>query len=58
MEIRVVENTKDFEVDVLVVNKFEDGQTSNPLVNKYAPETFKGKSGETVLIHTRGEMPS
>ena len=58
MEIKVVENTKDIECDVLVVNKFEDELTSNPLVNKYAPETFKGKSGETFLIHTRGEMPS
>ena len=58
MEIKVVENAKDIECDVLVVNKFEDELTSNPLVNKYAPETFKGKAGETFVIHTRGELPS
>ncbi len=58
MDIKIVDNTKDIECDVLVVNKFEEELTSNPLVNKYAPETFKGKVGETFLIHTRGEMPS
>ena len=58
MEIKVVENAKDIECDVLVVNKFEDELTSNPLVNKYAPETFKGKAGETFVIHTRGELLS
>ena len=58
MEIKIVENTKDIECDVLVVNKFEDELTSNPLINKYAPETFRGKVGETFAIHTRGEMLS
>ena len=58
MEIKVVENTKDVQCDVLVVNKFEEELTSNPLVNKYAPETFKGKAGEAFVIHTRGELPS
>lgn len=58
MEIKVVENSKDIECDVLIVNKFEDELTSNPLVNRYAPETFRGKSGELFTIHTRGELPS
>ena len=58
MEIKIVENTRDVECDVLIVNKFEDELTSNPLVNKYAPDTFKGKSGESFVIHTRGELPS
>ena len=58
MEIKVVENAKDIECDVLVVNKFEDELTSNPLVNKYAPETFKGKPGECFVIHSRGELPA
>ena len=58
MEIKIVENTRDVECDVLIVNKFEDELTSNPLVNKYAPDTFKGKPGESFVIHTRGELPS
>ena len=58
MEIKIVENARDIECDVLIVNKFEDALTSNPLINKYAPETFKGKVGETFVIHTRGELPS
>lgn len=58
MDIKVIENSKDIECDVLIVNKFEDELTSNPLVNKYAPETFRGKVGETFVIHTREELPS
>ncbi|MBQ8668342.1 leucyl aminopeptidase [bacterium] len=58
MEIKVVENTKEIQCDVLIVNKFVDELTSNPLINKFAPDTFKGKAGETFLIHTHGEAPS
>lgn len=58
METKIVNNTRDVECDVLVVNKFEDELTSNPLVNKFAPETFTGKAGEIFLLHTHGELPS
>ena len=58
MEIKVVDSTRDVSCDVLIVNKFEGELTSNPLVNKYAPDTFKGKPGEIFLIHTRNEFPS
>lgn len=58
MEIKIVDSTKDVSCDVLIVNKFEGELTSNPLVNKYAPDTFKGKPGELFLIHTRNEFPS
>ena len=58
MEIKVVESTKDVSCDVLIVNKFEGELTSNPLVNKFAPNTFTGKAGETFLIHTQGQYPS
>ncbi|MBQ8458668.1 leucyl aminopeptidase [bacterium] len=58
MEIKLVEDTKEIVCDVLIVNKFEDKQTSNELINKFAPETFKGKKGETFLIHTHGSLPS
>ena len=51
MEIKVVQDAKSIEADILVVNKFEDENTSNELANKYAVEqdNFKGKFGETYL---------
>lgn len=58
MEIKVVENTKDVLCDVLIINKFEGKETSNPLVNRFAPETFTGKSGQIFVIHTQKEFPS
>ncbi len=58
MEIRVVDNTRDISCDVLIINKFEGKQTSNPLVNRFAPETFTGKKGEIFVIHTQKEYPS
>ncbi len=58
MEIKIVDSTKDVTCDVLIVNKFEGELTSNPLINKFAPDTFKGKAGELFLIHTRNEFPS
>lgn len=58
MEIKIVENTKDTVCDVLIVNKFEGKETSNPLVNRFAPETFEGKAGQTFVIHTQKEYPS
>lgn len=57
MEIKVVENTKNEESDILVVNMFEEGKTSSDLANQYAIEEdgFKGKFGETYLLPTYGK---
>ena len=59
MEIKVVENAAAIESDILVVNQFEDGRTTNNLANKYAvdEDNFKGKFGETYLLHTLGNEP-
>ena len=59
MEIKVIENTKEIESDILVVNMFEGGKTSNDLANQYAVEEdqFKGKFGETYLLPTYGKEP-
>ena len=56
MEIKVVQNAKTIEADILVVNKFEGENTTNELANKYAVEqdNFKGKFGETYLLPTYG----
>lgn len=58
MEIKIVDNTKDVLCDVLIINKFEGCETSNPLVNKFAPESFEGKAGQMFLIHTQNEYPA
>lgn len=58
MEIKVVNNAKEISCDVLIVNKFEGELTSNSLVNKFAPDTFTGKAGQTFLIHSQGQYPS
>lgn len=58
MEIKIVENTKDVICDVLIINKFEGKETSNPLVNRFAPESFTGKAGQIFVIHTQKEYPS
>lgn len=57
MEIKVVENTKAIESDILVVNMFEGEQTSSDLANTYAinEDGFKGKFGETYLLPTYGK---
>ena len=59
MEIKVVENVKSIESDILVVNLFEGEKTSNDLANEYAVEqdNFKGKFGETYLLPTYGKEP-
>ena len=57
MKINVVENARNLECDVLVVNQFEGEKTSNELANKYAVEedNFEGKSGETYVLPTYGQ---
>ena len=58
MEIKFVQDTMQTPCDVLIINKFEGKNTSNELVNKYAPDNFTGKKGEIFLIHTHGELPA
>ena len=57
MEIKVIDNTKSVECDLLVVNKFEGENTTSDLANKYAVEEdhFEGKFGETYLLPTYGQ---
>ena len=57
MEIKVVQDAKSIEADILVVNQFEGEKTSNELANTYAIEqdNFKGKFGETYLLPTYGK---
>ena len=59
MEIKVVENVKTVEADILVVNMFEGEKTSVDLANQYAidEDNFKGKFGETYLLPTYGKEP-
>jgi leucyl aminopeptidase len=58
MEIKITDNVKNVSCDVLVVGKFEGQKTENPLVERFAPETFTGKKGEIFVIHTQKEFPS
>lgn len=58
MEIKIEYNVREIPCDVLVIGKFEGCKTSNPLVDRFAPETFTGKKGETFVIHTQKEFPS
>ena len=46
MEIKIVENAKEILCDVLIINKFEGKETSNALVNRFAPKSFEGKPGQ------------
>ena len=57
MEIKVIENTQYLDCDVLVVNKFEDENTTSDIANRYAVEEdkFEGKFGETYLLPTYGQ---
>ena len=57
MNINVVNNAREFESDVLVVNKFEGENTTVEIANKYAIEEdkFEGKFGETYILPTYGQ---
>ncbi len=57
MEIKVVQDAKSIDADILVVNLFEGENTSSDLANKYAidEDNFKGKFGETYLLPTYGK---
>lgn len=58
MEIKIVEDVKNIECDVLIINKFEEKPTICDLVNEFLPEDIKGKKGETFIIHTHGQKPA
>ena len=58
MEVKIVENAKDIQCEALIINKFEGEDTSNELVNKFAPEDFTGKCGQIFIIHTQKEYPA
>lgn len=58
MDIKIVEKTKDVACDVLIINKFEGKETSNALVNRFAPKSFEGKAGQIFVIHTQKEYPA
>lgn len=58
MDIRIVENANQIDCDVLIVNKFQDELTSSDLINRFAPDSFRGDVGEIFLIHTRKELPA
>ena len=58
MEIKIVDNTREVTCDVLVINKFENEQTLNSLINTYCPKHITGKVGEIFTIHTQGQFPS
>ncbi len=58
MEIKIVSDAKNTECDVLIISKFEGKETSCDLVNQFLPEEFKGKKGETFVIHTHGQRPA
>ena len=57
MEIKVVQDSKSIDADILVINQFENEKTSNEMANTYAIEqdNFKGKFGETYLLPTYGK---
>ena len=59
MEIKVIENARTVNSDILVVSMFEGEKTTNDFANEYAVEQdkFKGKFGETYLLPTYGKEP-
>ena len=60
MKIERKENLREEKCDVLVINMFEDGKTSQELANKYAIEEdkFKGKFKESYLLQTYDKIPA
>ena len=57
MEIKIIENSQNQECDVLVVNKFENENTTSNMANRYAVEEdkFEGKFGGTYVLPTYGQ---
>ena len=60
MEIKISNDVKNYDVDALVINMFENEQTSQDLANVYAIERdkFDGKLGKTYLLQTYDKIPA
>ncbi len=60
MNIKVSDNVKNDNAEVLVISKFEGEKTSQEIANIYAVEKdgFEGKFGQTYLLHTFGKIPA
>ena len=60
MEIKVSNDVKNYAVDALVINMFEEEKTSQELANTYAidRDEFKGKLGQTYLLQTYDQIPA
>lgn len=60
MIIKVANNVKEQNTEVLVINLFEGEKTSQELANKFALEKdhFEGKFGQTYLLQTLGQCPA
>jgi len=58
MNIKLIDNPKQQACDILAVNLFEGGKTTEELANKYAIEEdkFEGKFGTTYLLPTYGKQ--
>lgn len=58
MDIKIADKVKEIPCDVLVVGKYEGKPTGNALIDRFLPESFSAKCGETFVIHTQKEYPS
>ncbi len=58
MEIKIIEDVKKVECDVIIINKFEGKETSCELVNKFLPEKFEAKKGEIFILHSHRQIPA
>ena len=60
MDIKVINDVKSQECDILIVNMFEGKQTSNDIANEYAlnQDKFEGKFNTTYLLPTYGKFPA
>ena len=58
MEIEIVSDIENQKCDVLVVNMFENGKTTEELANKYAidEDNFKGEFNTTYILPTYGKQ--
>ena len=56
MKINVLQSLNEDNIEVLVINKFENEKTVNEFINTHVVEkdNFEGKLGQTYLIHTLG----
>lgn len=58
MDIKVVENVKNIDCDVLIAGKFVGKDIGIDLADRFLPESFEGKRGQIFVIHTQGSLPA